>query len=113
MALESTQPLIEITARGVSSTSCNPQDLSRLPLPEWIHSRSVRSEGQIHVTQGSCVAFHGCIIVRSPVTFVTQTLRHMPGAYCVVCVAAVFVNGAQKRAGLEMVMTSREVMYVF
>jgi hypothetical protein len=63
--------------------------------------------------QGSCVAFHGCIIVRNTVTFERQTLRRMPGACAVVRVAVVFVNGAQKRAGLEIVMTSREVMYVF
>jgi len=61
--------------------------------------------------QGSCVAFHGCVIVRNTVTFVTQTLRHMPVACALVCVAVVFLNGAQKRAGLEMVMTSREVVY--
>jgi hypothetical protein len=37
----------------------------------------------------------------------------MPGAYAGVYVAIAVLNGAQKRAGLEMVMTSSEVVYVF
>ena len=61
--------------------------------------------------QSSRVVFHGCVIVRNVRD--TDLTSH---AWCLrsrVWVAVVFVNGAQKRAGLEMVITSREVVYVF
>jgi len=71
MALGSIQPLTEISARGVSSTSCNPQDLSRLYL--YLSGFIVEVCGRRDRymlrckcnEQGSCVACRGCIIVRN------------------------------------------------
>jgi hypothetical protein len=35
----------------------------------------------------------------------------LPGAYAAVCIAIAFLNGAQKKGGFEIVMSSGEVMH--